>query len=189
MHIAIEGMDGVGKTATARMLAQRLGYIFVEKPLHLLLDSESNYDNYLQISDFVNEQENENLKAMFYGISNLYLCEQFKNKNIITDRYLVSNYFWNSSILNESFFKYLTDVCKKPDITILLYSDVKTRFQRIFNRNSNDSDLIEVDKYPNAYEKMQNFLKKYNMNFFCIDNSKMNLQKTVDEIYNIVLHI
>lgn len=30
-HIAIEGMDGVGKTTTARMLAARLGYRYIEK--------------------------------------------------------------------------------------------------------------------------------------------------------------
>ena len=37
-HISIEGMDGVGKSTTCKLLAERLGYIFVEKPLHYLLD-------------------------------------------------------------------------------------------------------------------------------------------------------
>lgn len=30
-HIAIEGMDGVGKTTTCKLLAERLGYKFIEK--------------------------------------------------------------------------------------------------------------------------------------------------------------
>ena len=33
-HISIEGMDGVGKSTTCRLVAERLGYIGVEKPLH-----------------------------------------------------------------------------------------------------------------------------------------------------------
>ena len=37
-HISIEGMDGVGKSTTCKLLAEKLGYIFVEKPLHYLLD-------------------------------------------------------------------------------------------------------------------------------------------------------
>ena len=36
IHISIEGMDGVGKSTTCKLLAEKLGYIFVEKPLHYL---------------------------------------------------------------------------------------------------------------------------------------------------------
>ena len=36
-HISIEGMDGAGKSTTCKILAERLGYEFVEKPLHYLL--------------------------------------------------------------------------------------------------------------------------------------------------------
>ena len=31
-HLSIEGMDGVGKSTTCKLLAEKLGYIFVEKP-------------------------------------------------------------------------------------------------------------------------------------------------------------
>ena len=35
-HISIEGMDGVGKTTTCRLLAEKLGYEFVDKNLRFL---------------------------------------------------------------------------------------------------------------------------------------------------------
>jgi len=38
MHIAIEGMDGVGKTTVAKELARRLTFSFIEKPLHYLFE-------------------------------------------------------------------------------------------------------------------------------------------------------
>lgn len=37
MIIAIEGMDGVGKTTISKILANELGYLYVDKPLHYLL--------------------------------------------------------------------------------------------------------------------------------------------------------
>ena len=52
MHIAIEGMDGVGKTSVAELIAEKLGYQFIEKPLHLLLDEEGQMENYLKISSY-----------------------------------------------------------------------------------------------------------------------------------------
>ena len=38
MHIAIEGFDGVGKSTAAKKLAEKLGFLLVEKPLHFLFD-------------------------------------------------------------------------------------------------------------------------------------------------------
>lgn len=37
MHIAIKGMDSVEKTTTANLLAERLNFQFIQKPLHLSL--------------------------------------------------------------------------------------------------------------------------------------------------------
>ena len=43
VHIAIEGMDGVGKTTTCKLLAERLGYKFVEKNLRFLFDENDGF--------------------------------------------------------------------------------------------------------------------------------------------------
>ena len=54
-HISIEGMDGVGKSTTCKLLAERLGYIFVEKPLHYLLDdSDDETKQYQNVAKRVN---------------------------------------------------------------------------------------------------------------------------------------
>ena len=53
-HISIEGMDGVGKSTTCKLLAERLGYIFVEKPLHYLLDDSD--DEIIKLKE-VNKDE------------------------------------------------------------------------------------------------------------------------------------
>ena len=33
VHLSIEGMDGIGKSTTCKLLAKRLGFFFVEKPV------------------------------------------------------------------------------------------------------------------------------------------------------------
>lgn len=38
MHIAIEGLDGSGKTTTAQRVAEIIGFDFIEKPLHYFLN-------------------------------------------------------------------------------------------------------------------------------------------------------
>jgi thymidylate kinase len=95
MHIAIEGIDGVGKSTAAHKLAQRLGFLLVEKPLHYLFDEKGNDDNYIRIRDIVNKSRNKKYTGWFYGLGNIFLYEHFKNQNIITDRHILSNYCWS----------------------------------------------------------------------------------------------
>ena len=64
-HISIEGMDGVGKTTTCKLLAERLGYTFVEKPLHYLLDDNDEIIQYQKVAKRVNANSNRNFTAWY----------------------------------------------------------------------------------------------------------------------------
>ena len=52
-HSAIEGMDGVGKTTTCKLLAERLGYKFIEKNLRFLFDENDEFDNYFKPQEII----------------------------------------------------------------------------------------------------------------------------------------
>ncbi len=97
LHISIEGMDGVGKSTTSKMLADKLDFILVEKPLHYLFDKNGSMENYLKIRYYVNIQEDRVFTSWFYGLGNVYLYHKFKGQNIITDRHLLSNYCWSGT--------------------------------------------------------------------------------------------
>ena len=95
-HISIECMDGVGKSTTCKLLAERLGYIFVEKPLHYLLDdSDDEIKQYQKVAKRVNDNPNRNFTAWYYGLNNIYLyekddrklihCRQFSNRGMSHD--------------------------------------------------------------------------------------------------------
>ena len=79
-HIAIEGMDGVGKTTTCKLLAERLGYKFIEKNLRFLFDENDSFDNYFKIRDKVNANPDRLFTSWFYGLGNIYLYTMFKDE-------------------------------------------------------------------------------------------------------------
>lgn len=100
VHISVEGMDGVGKTTACKLLAQKLGYIFVDKNLRFLFDEGKSYENYFRIRDKVNNSPDRLFTSWFYGLGNIYLHTMFKDKKVVTDRYFLSNYAWSGTDQN-----------------------------------------------------------------------------------------
>lgn len=187
MHIAIEGMDGVGKTTTAKKLAEKINFRIIEKPLHYLFDNEHNFDNYVKFRNYINEQiDNDALRAWFYGLGNIYLYHRFKNENIITDRHLVSNYYWCGTEKTEDIFMCMIELIGKPDFTFLLYSSVEEGIKRIQKRDLNDPDIKKAILYPNSKKKMESFLQRYSMDYIAIDTTNLNVDEVVDKIIEIL---
>lgn len=52
MHIAIEGMDGAGKTSQAKVLAKRIGGEFIAKSFHEMHDTSGIYDSFVTIDKY-----------------------------------------------------------------------------------------------------------------------------------------
>lgn len=183
MHIAIEGMDGVGKTTVARNLAKKLNFKIVEKPLHYMLDEEGDFSNYVRTRDYINKQvENDVLRAWFYGLGNIFLYHRFKNENIITDRHFVSNYYWCGSDETESIFQRMVELVGKPDFTFLLCASAREGARRIRNRNPNDPDIGKAKLYPAAREKMESFLQRYEMDYIAIDTTNLNAEEVAGKM-------
>lgn len=182
MHIAIEGIDGVGKTTVANNLAKRLGFELVEKPLHFLFDEDGSTDNYIRIRDEVNKNENKCFTGWFYGLGNIYLYEKFKGKNIVTDRHILSNYCWSGSDESDHVFDSIIKTIGSPDYTFVIYAPPEIVKTRLMKRDANDSDLKKVDFIPIAYEKMMYLLKKYDMPGELIDTSDKTEVEVLDAI-------
>ena len=181
-HISIEGMDGVGKSTTCQMLAER-GYKFVEKPLHYLFDqSEESFDEYIRIRDKVNENKNRIFTAWFYGLGSVYMYEMFKNENIVTDRHFASNYAWSGTDNNNEIYDLLIAKLGKPTLTIILYSPSETITSRLIQRNKNDSDIAKAQKSEQIYSRMIDFCKKKEMPYIVIDTSMLSPEEVVERI-------
>ena len=182
IHISIEGMDGVGKTTTSTILAEKLGFTLVEKPLHYLFDEESSMNHYLRIRDHVNEQENKVFTSWFYGLGNIYLYHKFKGQNIVTDRHLLSNYCWSGAQDSEVVFNTLTDVLGQPDYTFILEADQDIVKERLISRQRDDPDVLKVDFIPEAYRKMKEFVKRYGMRHAVINTTSLSREEVCEII-------
>jgi thymidylate kinase len=180
MHIAIEGLDGVGKTTTAKKLAEKLGFRFIEKPMRVLTDPDGGFDHYLRATDWLNSEGGNTLKVFFYGCGNVLTAMQARGENIVTDRHLASNYYWNGDSENESLFLPLIKESGVPDLTVILYASPDIRRQRIIARNPEDKDIARLGSMPaDAYDKMKYFVEKYAMPYIFVDNSNIDMEQTV----------
>mgnify|MGYP001599885123 CR=1 FL=1 len=180
MHVAIEGMDGVGKTTTARLLAARLGFRMVEKPLHYLLDAPGEVANYVRCRNLINEQtDNDALRAWFYGLGSLFLYHRFRGEDVITVRHLVSNYYWCGGPGTEAVFQCMVGLVGKPDHTFLLLASSDEGARRIRARNPHDPDLRKSSLYEDSQRKMESFLIRYEMPYTAIDTTTLDPEAVV----------
>ena len=97
-------------------------------------------------------------------------------KEIILDRYLVSNYYWNYSSNLDEIYDILVKECS-PDLTILLYATSETRYKRLYKRNPHDIDLLDPTVFEDGTDKMVKFLEKYNMKYVIVDTNNMSIDE------------
>jgi thymidylate kinase len=180
MHIAIEGIDGVGKTTTAIELSKRLNYILVEKPLHYLFDDGELVDNYIKIRDKVNENKNKKYTAWFYGLGNIYLYEKFKDMNIITDRHILSNYSWSGDSSTNYIFNSIIKTIGMPNYTFILYANEEVLKSRLKNRDENDNDFSKTKYNKIILKKMITLSKRYKIPHLLIDTSNLTTNEICD---------
>lgn len=188
-HISIEGMDGVGKSTTCELLAKRLGYKFVEKPLHYLFDKNSDsFEEYIRIRNQVNANSNRIFTSWFYGLGSIYMYELFKDSNIVTDRHLASNYAWSGTKDNKEVYELLVKKLGVPKLTVILYAPSDVIVERLKGRNKQDSDIAKAKNSEVIYSRMIEFCNDYKFPFIIIDSSKLSPIEVVDKICEAIQH-
>ena len=188
-HISIEGMDGVGKSTTCELLAKRLGYKFVEKPLHYLFDKNSDsFEEYIRIRNQVNTNSNRIFTSWFYGLGSIYMYELFKDSNIVTDRHLASNYAWSGTKDNKEVYELLVKKLGVPKLTVILYAPSDVIVERLKGRNKQDSDIAKAKNSEVIYSRMIEFCNDYKFPFIIIDSSKLSPIEVVDKICEAIQH-
>jgi len=193
-YIAIEGIDGSGKTTIANLLYSKLS----EKYNKITLMKEP-YDNDLskKIKEIISKEHEKNLDYG-YLLALLFTADR-SIKNIDLKKYLNSDYIIISDRSIYSTFSYqilyegidvewLKCVSKyiiRPDITFILDVDPRIAVERINSRNKN------ITSYENT-----EFLKKVRENFlklkeiFPEDNIiYINGEEKPEEILNKILNI
>lgn len=187
MRIAIEGMDGVGKTIISKMLADKLDYQYIDKPFKFLFSKLNLSEADIKTLEWkLYETYDEALITLFYGMGLLYGTRCNSNKDIVYDRHFVSNYYWHGNEETDSLHAELINLCGKPDLTVLLTASVSTRIKRIYERNNQDLDLSNSAMYDDGTSKMLEFLQNNKFNYIVVDTEKLLPDEIVDIIMEYV---
>ena len=104
------------------------------------------------------------------------------NENVVIDRHLVSNYYWNGNEESNPIFEAIIKTSGVPDLTILLYATPQTRMDRLRKRNKDDPDIDDIEKQDDGYDKMVYFLEMFNIPHVIINTEN----KSLDEVKKIV---
>lgn len=185
MKIAIEGMDGSGKTSVAKAVSKLTGYKYLERPMENFWGLDKNtYDSMCRKMWDMNDPDKT---LWFFGLGHLLAVSGEENQNVILDRHILSTYFWDGNENNQHVFQSLVNCGVLPDLTIILYANVETRINRIRARDSKDEDLTldKVTEY--GYDKMLEFAEHYQMPYIMIDTEKLNMEEVINVCANIIL--
>ena len=191
MIVVIEGMDGVGKSTICNYIEKKYNFIYIDKPTKYLFEYENgtiNYEEFYKTLDKIYKSD-EKTRSQFFGIGNLIAVTRYPNSNVVIDRHIASNYYWNGNSSLSSYFSELIEICGKPDITIYLHATPKTRFLRLKTRNTNDLDLKDLTNFEDGSEKIIKFLNQYNFEYRVIDTDDKSLEEVYREVDNILKYI
>lgn len=184
MIVAIEGMDGVGKTTVAKSIEKDFNYKYVKDPLKELLEIDE--EHLRKISDKIFNFDDVRIKAWYLSLGDIYALKHYKNENIVMDRHILLNYFWNGNENSEDIFETQINLFGRPDLTIILYANPNIRMKRISERNPNDPDLYKENMKIYGYDKLTNFLEKYKYNYVIVNTEELSIQEVIEKCKEII---
>ena len=187
MIVSIEGMDGVGKTTVAKKIERDLKLKYVKNPVKELLEMDE--EHFLKIARKIFKSDNHKIKTWYGALGDIYVLEKYRNEDIILDRHILLNYFFNGDEITENIFKVQVDTFGKPDLTIVLVASVEARMKRIYQRNPNDEDLLEDRKKEYGYDKMIDFLERYNYNYAVVDTENLTPEETLEKCKKLIVEM
>jgi len=178
MHVAMEGMDAVGKTTAARMLAEKLGMHYCSKSLHDMTDPSGIYDSFitlreLSLSDSVNSS---------FGFRGSFLLDRCLRKPITSDRFLASNFWAHTRGRRFEELRPLLETAGEPDLTVILYAAPEVIRERMVHRDPNDKDIAKLPFQSEGYAAMRWFAERCGLNCIWLDTSEM----TVDQVVSVL---
>ena len=188
MIVAVEGMDGAGKTTLCSHIERTFNFINIDKPTkYLFMDDNGSidYKRYYETLDMIYKSD-DITRSKFFAKGNCIAVTKYPNNNIVLDRHLASNYYWNANKKLDKFFEELIKVCGKPDITIYLDATPQTRYKRLKARNLRDFDLNDQTIFADGKEKNIDFLERFGFNYRIVYTDNKSIKEVCREVDHIL---
>jgi len=159
--IAIEGLDGCGKTTVAKLLATRLRCKLVEKPLRWILQEEGQQglESYWAVVNRVNEFPDPMCRQWFHCLGWLLIHHRYPDSLVIVDRYVLSNLDYNQNPRFDQVYQAALSEIGQPLFTAVLEVTANERRRRITQRDGQDpGESAEED--ARRVQRMKDFIKR-----------------------------
>ncbi|QGA54448.1 dTMP kinase [Sulfolobus sp. E5-1-F] len=168
--VAIEGIDGSGKTTLANLLKE---YLESKMKLNVIVTREPFSEDIIKLIEKIGWNDPILLVLLFAADRALHINWLSKIQDdtnlIILDRYYFSSIAYQGALgVDEQWIKMVNSYFPKPDMVILLDLPIEVAISRIKNDKFNFEEKIR--SLAKVREKYLKLAKEYN--FYIIDASK-----------------
>jgi dTMP kinase len=175
LFIAIEGIDGVGKTTCAKILAKRVSAYYYRTPSGLFERNRTKIDT---LGDF-------HLRFIFYLASVFHATNRIRKllteQPVICDRYIYSTIAYHKALgVDLSYIDLERLPILLPDFSIYLWADERAYIHRLTRRGSRPSSDKELEINRVLQQRIhREFLS---LPLLPIDTSNLNPNEVCDVI-------
>jgi dTMP kinase len=181
VYLAIEGIDGTGKTFVTKHIAEKFKFSVVQEPSSSKIGSLINEEDWDPVTDFF----------LFMADRAALLREGKRSGNLVSDRSLFSSYAYQGYYLSKSFddigryFDFFMNTARLlpslPTHVFVLFCDVDVALGRVMKRGS--TSRFEKREYLNGVQNLYYSLKGRIDNLVFIDSngSLEELYREVDK--------
>jgi len=176
--IALEGIDGSGKTTVCQQLCKKNDAEMYKAPPFPFSD----------FRDLVDKCVNTKSRFYFYLSSVIHasseIVELLKHKNVVCDRYILSTLCYHRAA--DSFFKSFDEInidILQPDFTFYLDADYDVRMKRIaYRENVENVDAVNNDLHDKKFqEKVELEFSRYKK-LIWINTNSISPEDVADKI-------
>jgi dTMP kinase len=194
IFIAIEGLDGSGKSTMSKKVAEKIDAKLLKTP-------PDEFNQIRKKIDYLYRRCSEGsrlfyLSTVFYA-SDIVLQELQKKRSVVIDRYWMSSLVYNNSNIDDQDIIKLSRNLANPDLTIFLDVSKTKRFGRMMSRNVSitDADNLSIKHHNHLRNRYLGILKTLpihkvlviNNDLITINDCFIKIKraiKNVREIYN-----
>jgi len=174
LFVAIEGLDAVGKTTLAKLIAQKTGGVYYRTPPEIFIDECTQIDR--NGVNFDEKRFNFFVRTVVYASSEIKKLTD-ENRIVIVDRWIWTTFAYHfaaNRLLRKKYENKMQDIMAvllEPSLSILVHiGDEQIWLRRMGKRAASNCDQV-ILRNPNLREDIFQLFLKLNPDFKLVENS------------------